>query len=154
MALEFARRGGAICLTGGQFVRRGGTVSPTRGHDLLYEGIEIGFKFSPYYYLSTTVECPVQKFSPTGFKIFPRRGAQHPRQGALDPPVPPLEPPLCGRRKRVVVSMELRLDDDDDDRDDIVENTTSLISQTDGMKALEAALCYVEQQSSASKECR
>ncbi|GBN10665.1 hypothetical protein AVEN_207635-1 [Araneus ventricosus] len=39
---------------------------------------------------------------------------------------------------------------DDDDGDDIVENTTSLISHTDGMKALEAALCYVEQQSSAS----
>ncbi|GBM81818.1 hypothetical protein AVEN_12924-1 [Araneus ventricosus] len=34
---------------------------------------------------------------------------------------------------------------DDDDGDDIVENTTSLISHTDGMKGLEATLCYVEQ---------
>ncbi|GBM72117.1 hypothetical protein AVEN_96206-1 [Araneus ventricosus] len=56
----------------------------------------------------------------------------------------------CGKRKRVVVSTELRLDDDDDDGDDIVENTTSLISYTDGMRALEAALRYVEQRSSAS----
>ncbi|GBM44746.1 hypothetical protein AVEN_83874-1 [Araneus ventricosus] len=48
----------------------------------------------------------------------------------------------CGKRK---VSMESRLDDDD-----IFENTTSLISHTDVMKALEAALCYVEQQSSAA----
>ncbi|GBM21516.1 hypothetical protein AVEN_85329-1 [Araneus ventricosus] len=53
----------------------------------------------------------------------------------------------CEKRKRVVVSMELRLDDDGDD---IVENTTSLISHTDGMKPLEEALCYEEQQSSAS----
>ncbi|GBN81182.1 hypothetical protein AVEN_249406-1 [Araneus ventricosus] len=59
MALEFARRG--------------------------EECNEIGFKFSPDYYLSTTVEYPVQKFSPTGYKIFPRRGAQHPLQGALPP---------------------------------------------------------------------
>ncbi|GBN87904.1 hypothetical protein AVEN_154155-1 [Araneus ventricosus] len=54
-----------------------------------------------------------------------------------------------GKRKRVVVSMKLRLDADDDG-DDIFENTTSLISDTDGMKALEAASCYAEQQSSAS----
>ena len=40
-------------------------------------------------------------------------------------------------------------DENDDDEDDIVENA-SLISHTDGMKALETALCYVEQQSSAS----
>ncbi|GBL95500.1 Jerky -like [Araneus ventricosus] len=39
---------------------------------------------------------------------------------------------------------------DDDDGDDIVENTTSLISHTDGMKAFEAALFYVEQQSLVS----
>ncbi|GBO07831.1 hypothetical protein AVEN_75446-1 [Araneus ventricosus] len=51
-----------------------------------------------------------------------------------------------------VVPYFLRVENlfDDDDGDDIVENTTSLISHTDGMKALEAALCYVEQQSSAS----
>ncbi|GBM43439.1 hypothetical protein AVEN_266456-1 [Araneus ventricosus] len=55
----------------------------------------------------------------------------------------------CGKRKRVVVSMALRLDNDDDG-DDIVENTTSLIYHTDGMKVLDAALPYVEQQSSAS----
>ncbi|GBM22150.1 hypothetical protein AVEN_223043-1, partial [Araneus ventricosus] len=36
------------------------------------------------------------------------------------------------------------------DGNDNVENTTSLISNTDGMKALEAELCYAEQQSSAS----
>ncbi|GBM63903.1 hypothetical protein AVEN_81631-1 [Araneus ventricosus] len=53
----------------------------------------------------------------------------------------------CEKRKRVVMSTELRLDDDGDD---IVENTTSLISHTNGMKALKAALCYVEQQASAS----
>lgn len=40
-------------------------------------------------------------------------------------------------------------DENDDDEDDIAENA-SLISHTDGMKALETALCYVEQQSSAS----
>ncbi|GBO30448.1 hypothetical protein AVEN_124802-1 [Araneus ventricosus] len=39
---------------------------------------------------------------------------------------------------------------DDDDGDDIVENPTSLISNTDGMKASEAALCDMEQQPSAS----
>ncbi|GBL97827.1 hypothetical protein AVEN_145784-1 [Araneus ventricosus] len=55
----------------------------------------------------------------------------------------------CGKRKCVVVSMELRLDDDDDGND-IVENTTPLISHSDGMKALEVALHYVEQQSSTS----
>ncbi|GBO32603.1 hypothetical protein AVEN_201749-1 [Araneus ventricosus] len=55
----------------------------------------------------------------------------------------------CGKGKRVVVPMEFRLEDDDDG-DDIVENTTSLISHTDGMKALEVALFYVEQLSSAS----
>ncbi|GBN74636.1 hypothetical protein AVEN_256324-1, partial [Araneus ventricosus] len=36
------------------------------------------------------------------------------------------------------------------DGDDLVENTTSLISHTNGMKALEATFCYVEQLSSAS----
>ncbi|GBO03679.1 hypothetical protein AVEN_199399-1 [Araneus ventricosus] len=45
--------------------------------------------------------------------------------------------------------MKLRLDDDDDG-DDIVQNTSSLIAHTDGMEDLEAALCYVEQQSLAS----
>ncbi|GBN88882.1 hypothetical protein AVEN_97096-1 [Araneus ventricosus] len=45
--------------------------------------------------------------------------------------------------------MALRLDNDDDG-DDIVENTTSLTYHTDGMKVLDAALRYVEQQSSAS----
>ncbi|GBN12578.1 hypothetical protein AVEN_57687-1 [Araneus ventricosus] len=42
---------------------------PDRGHDLLYGGEEcneIGLKLSPDYYLSTTVEYPVQKFSPPG----------------------------------------------------------------------------------------
>ncbi|GBL97181.1 hypothetical protein AVEN_144618-1 [Araneus ventricosus] len=53
----------------------------------------------------------------------------------------------CGKRKHVVVSMELRLNDDGDD---VVENTTSIISHMDVMKASEAALFYVEQQSSAS----
>ncbi|GBM78774.1 hypothetical protein AVEN_81948-1, partial [Araneus ventricosus] len=38
---------------------------------------------------------------------------------------------------------------DDDDGDDVIENTMSLMSHTEGMKALEAALCNVEQQSSA-----
>ncbi|GBN25965.1 hypothetical protein AVEN_44239-1 [Araneus ventricosus] len=37
-----------------------------------------------------------------------------------------------------------------DDGDNIIENTTSLISHTDGMKAIEAALWYMEQKSSAS----
>ncbi|GBM43046.1 hypothetical protein AVEN_215174-1 [Araneus ventricosus] len=45
--------------------------------------------------------------------------------------------------------MELR-SDDDDDGDSVVEITTSLISHTVGIKTLEAALCYVDQQSSAS----
>ncbi|GBN10449.1 hypothetical protein AVEN_159593-1 [Araneus ventricosus] len=53
-----------------------------------------------------------------------------------------------GKRKYVLVSMELRLDNDDDGYD-IVENITSLVSHTDGMKAFEATLCYVEQQSLA-----
>ncbi|GBN73253.1 hypothetical protein AVEN_144361-1 [Araneus ventricosus] len=39
---------------------------------------------------------------------------------------------------------------DDDDGDDIIKNTTSLIRHMDGMKALEAALCYVDLQSSTS----
>ncbi|GBO33703.1 hypothetical protein AVEN_161028-1 [Araneus ventricosus] len=76
MALEFARREG--------------------GHGLPYKGTrpavwgdecsEIGLKFLPDYYLSTTVEYPVQKFSPTGYKIFPDAGAQHPRREAWPPP--------------------------------------------------------------------
>lgn len=39
---------------------------------------------------------------------------------------------------------------DDDDDDDFVETATSVISHTNGMRALETALCYVEQQPSAS----
>ncbi|GBN87945.1 hypothetical protein AVEN_6457-1 [Araneus ventricosus] len=46
----------------------------------------MALKFSPDYYLSTTVEYPVQKFSPTGYKIFTRWGrAQHPRRRGLAP---------------------------------------------------------------------
>ncbi|GBM58890.1 hypothetical protein AVEN_11527-1 [Araneus ventricosus] len=39
---------------------------------------------------------------------------------------------------------------DDEDGDDIIENPTSLISNTDGTKASESALCDMEKQSSAS----
>ncbi|GBO39200.1 hypothetical protein AVEN_44328-1 [Araneus ventricosus] len=58
MALEFARWEAL-------FARQGGTVCPTGGQDLLYGGKEcneIGLKFSPDYYLSTTIEYPVQKY--------------------------------------------------------------------------------------------
>ncbi|GBM65879.1 hypothetical protein AVEN_238813-1 [Araneus ventricosus] len=51
--------------------RNGARVCPT--------GNEIGLKISPDYYLSTTVEYPVQNFSPT----------RDP-----GPPFLPLEPPL------------------------------------------------------------
>ncbi|GBN15104.1 hypothetical protein AVEN_27350-1 [Araneus ventricosus] len=75
------RNGIRVCLTLGE-----GTVSPTRGTTCCTgdECNEIGLKFSPDSYLSTTVEYLVQKFFPTGYKKFPRRGAL----------VPPLAPPL------------------------------------------------------------
>ncbi|GBM37080.1 hypothetical protein AVEN_138133-1 [Araneus ventricosus] len=59
---------------------------------------------------------------------------------------------MCNVLSFLVVPNVLRVENlfDDDDGDDVVENTTSLISHTDGMKASEATLCYVEQHSSAS----
>ncbi|GBL91732.1 hypothetical protein AVEN_71371-1 [Araneus ventricosus] len=68
------RNGARVCPTGAPDL-------PDRGHDLLYGGDEcneFGLKFSPDYYLSTTVEYPVQIFSSTGRKIFPRWGAGPP----------------------------------------------------------------------------
>ncbi|GBM97681.1 hypothetical protein AVEN_16889-1 [Araneus ventricosus] len=73
--------------------RNGARVCPTVGHDLPDRGDEcneIGLKFSPDYYLSTTVEYPVQKFSPTEYKNFPRRvGGTASPTGGPDLPDPP-----------------------------------------------------------------
>ncbi|GBN54525.1 hypothetical protein AVEN_127162-1 [Araneus ventricosus] len=85
MALEFARRGGDL---------------PDRGD----ECNEIGLKFSPDYYLSSTVEYPVQKFSPTGYqippvfyKIFPPKlGTPGPPSGAT--------PDLTARQQQTVTA--------------------------------------------------
>ncbi|GBM22289.1 hypothetical protein AVEN_144660-1 [Araneus ventricosus] len=51
---------------------------PTGGHDLPDSGDEcdeIGLKFSPDYYFSTTVGYPEQKFFQTGYKPGPPSGA-------------------------------------------------------------------------------
>ncbi|GBN17670.1 hypothetical protein AVEN_275739-1 [Araneus ventricosus] len=70
MALEFARRGTDL--------PDRGYGLPNRGHDLLYrrgdECNKIGLKFLPDYYLSTTVEYPVQIFSPDGIQKFSPMG--------------------------------------------------------------------------------
>ncbi|GBM52360.1 hypothetical protein AVEN_160088-1 [Araneus ventricosus] len=79
MALEFA--------WGGRFAQQG--EQPAVWRD---ECNEIDLKFSP-----TTVEYPKQKFSPTGYIIFPRWWAQHPRRGALAPLVLLLAPPLASK---------------------------------------------------------
>ncbi|GBM92014.1 hypothetical protein AVEN_63856-1 [Araneus ventricosus] len=85
---KFARRGGKGDLPKGTRSPRHGARPAVLGD----ECNEIGLKFSSHYYLSTTVGYPVQIFSPTVYKIFPRWGGGHsiPDGG----PVPPLAPPL------------------------------------------------------------
>ncbi|GBM32370.1 hypothetical protein AVEN_239769-1 [Araneus ventricosus] len=76
------RNGTRVCPTGGTTCCMGGECN------------EIGLKFSPDYYLSTTVEYPVQIFSLTRYKIFPDGGGgtASPTGGAGPPLAPPLRP--------------------------------------------------------------
>ncbi|GBN80225.1 hypothetical protein AVEN_23847-1 [Araneus ventricosus] len=67
MAIDFARWEGPICPTGGHGLPEKGARPAVWGD----EWNEIGLKFLPDYYLSTTVEYPVQKFSPMGGPSIP-----------------------------------------------------------------------------------
>ncbi|GBN70814.1 hypothetical protein AVEN_171776-1 [Araneus ventricosus] len=81
------RNGSRVCPTGESRFARQGARSPRQGARpavLGDECNEIGLKFSPDYYLSTTVEYPIEIFSPMG-------GGGHsiPDGGGLFPPLAP-----------------------------------------------------------------
>ncbi|GBN82488.1 hypothetical protein AVEN_217360-1 [Araneus ventricosus] len=88
---DFGNRNGArVCPTGGLDLTTRRHGLPDRGARPAVQGDEcneIFLKFSPNYYLLTTVEYPVQKFSPTGEPA---------------PQSPPLAPPLFGNRLYIV----------------------------------------------------